>query len=89
MHPKQWWSWQPKQNNYTSWRQDVHALSGERSEDLTCFLVATILSKKRLVLDLNTTVEVTEASEKDKLTVKQVMAKFNGGETWSVWHVKM
>jgi len=47
-------------------------------------LVVAVVSKKRLVLDLNTTVEVTEASEKDKLTVKQVMAKFIGGETWSV-----
>lgn len=47
-------------------------------------LVVAVVSEKRLVLDLNTTVEVTEASEKDKLTVKQVMAKFIGGETWSV-----
>jgi len=52
-------------------------------------VVVAMVSKKRLMLDPNTTVEVTEASEKDKLTVKQVMAKFNGGETWNVWHIKM
>jgi hypothetical protein len=51
---------------------------------LLVHLVVAVMSKKRLVLDLNTTVEVTEASEKDKLTVKRVMAKFNGGETWCV-----
>jgi len=51
---------------------------------LLVHLVVAVVSKQRLVLDLNTTVEVTEVNEKDKLTVKQVMAKFNVGETRSV-----
>jgi hypothetical protein len=56
-------------------------------KDLKILLVhvaVAVVSKQRLVLDLNTPKEVTEASEKDKLTVKQVVAKFNGGETRSV-----
>jgi hypothetical protein len=32
------------------------------------------------MLGLNTKVKVTEASRKDKLIVKQIMAKFNVGE---------
>jgi hypothetical protein len=36
------------------------------------------------VLDLNTKVKVTEAGEKDKPTVKQIMQKFNVGKTQSV-----
>jgi hypothetical protein len=38
-------------------------------------------SKKRVVLDLNAKVKVTEASEKDKLTVKQIVDKFKIGKT--------
>jgi hypothetical protein len=38
-------------------------------------------SKKRVVLDLNTKVKVSQASEKEKLTVKQIVAKFNIGKT--------
>lgn len=51
---------------------------------LLVHLVVVVVSKKRLVLGVNTTVEVTEASEKDEMTVKQVVAKFNGGETRGV-----
>jgi len=29
-----------------------------------------------------------DASEKDKLTVKQIVAKFNTGKTQIVWHIK-
>jgi hypothetical protein len=29
-----------------------------------------------------------EASEKDKLTVKQIVAKFNIGKPQIVWHIK-
>lgn len=29
-----------------------------------------------------------DASEKDKLTVKQIVAKFNIGKTHIVWHIK-
>jgi hypothetical protein len=49
---------------------------------LLVHLVVAVVPKKRLVFYLNTTVEVTEASEKEKLTVKQVVA--NVGETRSV-----
>jgi replication initiation and membrane attachment protein DnaB len=38
-------------------------------------------SKKRVVLDLNAKVKVIEASEKDKLTVKQIAGKFKIGKT--------
>jgi hypothetical protein len=38
-------------------------------------------SKKRVVLDLNAKVKVIEASEKDKLTVKQIVDKFKIGKT--------
>jgi hypothetical protein len=38
-------------------------------------------SKKRVVLDLNAKVKVIEASEKDKLTVKQIVGKFKIGKT--------
>jgi hypothetical protein len=41
-------------------------------------------SKKRVVLDLNTKVKVIQASEKDKLSVKQIMANFNIGKNSSV-----
>jgi predicted secreted protein len=33
--------------------------------------------------------KVTDASEKDMLAVKQIMTKFNGGETWSAWHIEV
>jgi hypothetical protein len=36
------------------------------------------------VLEVNTKVKVTEASEKDKLTAKQIVQKFNSGKTQSV-----
>jgi hypothetical protein len=32
-------------------------------------------SKRRVVLDLNAKVKITEASEKDKLTVKRIVGK--------------
>jgi hypothetical protein len=38
-------------------------------------------SKKRVVLDLNAKVKVGEASEKDKVTVKQIVGKFKIGKT--------
>jgi hypothetical protein len=38
-------------------------------------------SKKRVVLDLNAKVKVLEVSEKDKLTVKQIVGKFKIGKT--------
>jgi hypothetical protein len=38
-------------------------------------------SKKSVVLDLNAKVKVIEASEKDKLTVKQIVGKFKIGKT--------
>jgi hypothetical protein len=38
-------------------------------------------SKKRVVLDLNSKVKVIEASEKEKLTVKQIAGKFKIGKT--------
>ena len=34
-------------------------------------------SKKRLILHLNTKIKVEEANEKDKLSIKQIVAKFN------------
>jgi hypothetical protein len=43
--------------------------------------VVTTASKKRVVLDINTKVKVIQASEKEKLTVKQIAAKFNIGKT--------
>jgi uncharacterized protein (DUF433 family) len=38
-------------------------------------------SKKRVVLDFKTKVKVILASEKEKLSVKQIVAKFNFGKT--------
>jgi hypothetical protein len=38
-------------------------------------------SKKRVVLDPNAKVKVIKASEKDKLTVKQIVDKFKIGKT--------
>jgi hypothetical protein len=35
-----------------------------------------MVSKKRIVLHLNAKVKITEASEKDKLTMKQIVGKF-------------
>jgi hypothetical protein len=35
------------------------------------------------VLHLKTKVKAIKASQKDKLIVKQIMAKFNAGKTWS------
>jgi hypothetical protein len=40
---------------------------------LLVYLVVAVMAKKGLVLDLNIMVEVTEGSEKDELTLKQVM----------------
>jgi hypothetical protein len=37
-------------------------------------------SKKRVVLDLNAKMKVIEASEKDKLTMKQIVGKFKIGK---------
>jgi uncharacterized protein (DUF433 family) len=37
--------------------------------------------KKRVFLDINIKVKVIQASEKEKLTVKQIVAKFNIGKT--------
>jgi len=34
-------------------------------------------SKKEVILDLNTKVKLTEANKKDKLTVEEIVAKFN------------
>jgi hypothetical protein len=44
--------------------------------------------KKRVVLYLNTKVKVIEASEKDKVTVKGIVAKFKAGKAQTVGHVK-
>jgi hypothetical protein len=38
-------------------------------------------SKNWVVLDLNAKVKVVEASEKDKLTIKQIVGKFKIGKT--------
>jgi hypothetical protein len=38
-------------------------------------------TKTRVVLDLNTRVKVIHASERDKLSVKQIMKMFNIGKT--------
>lgn len=38
-------------------------------------------SKKRVVLDLNTTIKVMEASKKGKLSVKVIVEKFKIGKT--------
>ena len=38
-------------------------------------------TKTRVVLDLNTGVKVIHASQRDKLSVKQIMKMFNVGET--------
>jgi hypothetical protein len=38
-------------------------------------------SKNRVFLDLSTKVKVTEASEKEKLLVKEIATKFNVGKT--------
>jgi hypothetical protein len=70
VYPKWWWYWQPQQHNYTSWQQDSHAIFGKYLKILLVHVVVAALSQKRLVLDLNTPVEVTETSEKDKLTVE-------------------
>jgi hypothetical protein len=40
-----------------------------------------MVSMRTVLYGLNTEVKVMEASEKDKLTVKQVMAKFRAGKT--------
>lgn len=40
------------------------------------------------MLHLNTTVKMTEASEEDKLTVQQILAEFNVGQTQSIQHTK-
>ena len=37
--------------------------------------------QENVVFDFNTQVKVIEASEKDKFTLKQIMAKFNSGKT--------
>jgi hypothetical protein len=46
-------------------------------------------SKKRVVLDLNAKVKVVEASEKDKLTVKQIVGKFKTGKNTSLRHFEI
>jgi hypothetical protein len=38
-------------------------------------------TKTRVVLDLNTRVKVIHASERDKLSVMQIMKMFNAGKT--------
>ena len=43
-------------------------------------------SKKRLILHLNTKIKVEEANEKDKLSVKRIVAKFNVCKT-RVWYL--
>jgi hypothetical protein len=48
---------------------------------LVFHLSIAIASKKRVVLVLNTKVKVVEASEKDKLSVKEIMTEFNDGKT--------
>jgi hypothetical protein len=40
-------------------------------------LVVPKVSKKRIVLELNTKVKVIEASEKDKLSVKEIVINFH------------
>jgi hypothetical protein len=47
----------------------------------TFSFVVAMASKKRVVLDRNTKVKVIEASEKEKLAVKQIVAKFSIGKT--------
>jgi hypothetical protein len=44
---------------------------------LLLYLLVAIESKKEVILDLNTKVKLTEAYKKDKLTVKEIVAKFN------------
>jgi hypothetical protein len=46
-------------------------------------------SKKRIVLDLNAKVKVIEASEKNKLTVKQIVGKFKIGKKTSIRHFEI
>jgi hypothetical protein len=47
----------------------------------TYSFVVAMASKKQIVFELNTKVKVIQASEKEKLTVKQIVAKFNIGKT--------
>ena len=42
---------------------------------LCCLRVMKV--QKRLILHLNTKIKVEEANEKDKLSIKQIAAKFN------------
>ena len=44
--------------------------------------------KTRTVHAVNTTVKVTEGSDKDKMTIQKIMAKFNAGKTQSVRHIR-
>jgi hypothetical protein len=48
---------------------------------LTYSFVVAMASKKQVVLDIKTNVKVIGTSEKEKLTVKQNVAKFNTGKT--------
>src|SRR5215469_7089380 len=44
-------------------------------------LAVIMATKTKVVLDLNTRVKVIHASERDKLSVKQIMKMFNIGKT--------
>jgi hypothetical protein len=48
---------------------------------LVFHLSIAMASKKRVVLVHKTKVKMVEASEKDKLSVKEIMTEFNDGKT--------
>ena len=48
----------------------------------------SLSSKMRTEHALNTKVKASEANDKDKLTVQQIMANVKGGRTQSVGHIR-
>ena len=44
---------------------------------LLLYLLVAMDTKKEVILELNTKVKLTEANKKDKLIVKEIVAKFN------------
>jgi hypothetical protein len=51
------------------------------TEIFSFHLSIAMASMKRVVFVLNTKVKVVEASEKDKLSVKEIMTEFRDGKT--------
>ena len=60
---------------------DNHATGGKIYIFLHLHLIAAVISSKRVMLGVNSKVNMTEKSTKDNLMKKQIMTKFNVGKT--------